>query len=165
MQRRYFLRHCLVESSQYFVSQIVSISSVFIRHVKGFAFLSPYTPFSFLQCAQIRFSLSHFIKILALNSPSSVVHVIQIHGISDKNHSVLYGMSALPALQVVVTAISCGFYRCELTPLPCVSALPNVMEAVSLDKEEGKGYDNEDDILSERTILCVASAAPRLLNS
>lgn len=42
-----------------------------------------------------------------------VVHAIRIHGIYDKNRSVLYGMSALLALQVVVTAICCGFYRCE----------------------------------------------------
>jgi len=42
-----------------------------------------------------------------------VVHVIRIHGIYDKNRPVLYGMSALLALQVVVTAICCGFYRCE----------------------------------------------------
>ncbi|KAF8270840.1 hypothetical protein EI94DRAFT_1784594 [Lactarius quietus] len=41
----------------------------------------------------------------------SVVHVIRIHGIYDKNRSVLYGMSALLALQIVVTAVSSAFYR------------------------------------------------------
>jgi hypothetical protein len=47
---------------------------------------------------------------------SSVVHVIRIHGIYDKNRSVMYGMSALLALQVVVTGICCAFYRCEFYP-------------------------------------------------
>lgn len=41
----------------------------------------------------------------------SVVHVIRIHGIYDKNRPVLHGMSALLALQVVVTAVSSAFYR------------------------------------------------------
>ncbi|KAH9179295.1 hypothetical protein EDB89DRAFT_1926428 [Lactarius sanguifluus] len=44
-------------------------------------------------------------------SSSVMVHVIRIHGIYDKNRSVLYGMTALLALQVVVTAISSAFYR------------------------------------------------------
>jgi hypothetical protein len=42
-----------------------------------------------------------------------VVHTVRIHGIYDKKRPVLYGMSTLLALQVVVTAICCGFYRCE----------------------------------------------------
>jgi hypothetical protein len=45
-----------------------------------------------------------------------VVHTIRIHGIYDKNRSVLYGMCALLALQVVITGICCAFYRCELYP-------------------------------------------------
>jgi len=42
-----------------------------------------------------------------------VVHTVRIHGIYDKKRPVLYGMSALLALQIVVTAICCAFYRCE----------------------------------------------------
>lgn len=42
----------------------------------------------------------------------SAVHVIRIHAIYDMNRSVLLGMSALFAVQVVVTAVSCAFYRC-----------------------------------------------------
>ncbi|KAI0304367.1 hypothetical protein B0F90DRAFT_1243530 [Multifurca ochricompacta] len=41
----------------------------------------------------------------------SAVHTIRIHGIYDKNRSVLYGISAFLVLQVVVTAICCAFYR------------------------------------------------------
>lgn len=44
--------------------------------------------------------------------PPIAVHVIRIHAIHDKNRTILFGMSALFAIQVVVTAISCAFYRC-----------------------------------------------------
>lgn len=66
---------------------------------------------------------SYSIESLAINSLSLAVHAIRIHGIYDKNRSVLYGMSALLALQVVVTAISCAFYRCELISSFLVSVL------------------------------------------
>ena len=42
---------------------------------------------------------------------TSFVHVYRIHAIYDKNRSVLYGMGSLYAVQIVVTAICCGFYR------------------------------------------------------
>ena len=67
--------------------------------------------------------ISLFHKSLAINSHSPAVHVIRIHGIYDKNRSVLYGMSAFLALQVVVTAVSCAFYRCESTPSSLMSLL------------------------------------------
>jgi hypothetical protein len=95
--------------------QIVSVSSISVRHVKSFSCLSPYALLSFLRCAQVCFSFSCSVKSLVINSPSPAVHVIRIHGIYDKNRSVLYGMSALLALQIVVTAISCAFYRCKLS--------------------------------------------------
>lgn len=41
-----------------------------------------------------------------------MVHVIRIHAIYDKNRSILFGMSTLFAVQVVVTAVCCAFYRC-----------------------------------------------------
>ncbi|RXW24436.1 hypothetical protein EST38_g1402 [Candolleomyces aberdarensis] len=41
----------------------------------------------------------------------SVVHVIRIKAIYDNNRGILGVMSALFAVQVVVTAICCGFYR------------------------------------------------------
>jgi hypothetical protein len=41
----------------------------------------------------------------------SAVHVIRIHAIYDKSRNVLTLMSALFAVQIIVTAICCGFYR------------------------------------------------------
>lgn len=58
-----------------------------------------------------KFFLFEPICTAVLLAVCSAVHVIRIHGIYDKNRSVLYGMSALLALQIVVTAISCAFYR------------------------------------------------------
>ena len=43
----------------------------------------------------------------------SLIHVIRLHAIYEKNRNVLFGMGGLLALQVVVTAICCGFFRCE----------------------------------------------------
>jgi hypothetical protein len=54
---------------------------------------------------------------LILASP--VVHTIRIHGIYDKDRSVLFGMGTLLALQVTVTAISCAFFRCECYLITC----------------------------------------------
>ncbi|KAH9950543.1 hypothetical protein B0H21DRAFT_686444 [Amylocystis lapponica] len=45
----------------------------------------------------------------------SAVHVIRIHAIYERSRTVLFGMGGLLALQIIVTAISCGFYR--VTPL------------------------------------------------
>ena len=42
-----------------------------------------------------------------------VVHVIRIHAIYEKSRAVLAGLGGLFAVQVVVMAICCGFYRCE----------------------------------------------------
>jgi hypothetical protein len=47
----------------------------------------------------------------------SAVHTIRIHGIYEKNRSVLFGMSGLLALQIVTTAVCCAFYRCECRSL------------------------------------------------
>ncbi|TFY81951.1 hypothetical protein EWM64_g2071, partial [Hericium alpestre] len=47
----------------------------------------------------------------------SVVHAIRIHAIYDRNRTLLTGMSALVALQIVVTAVCCAFYR----PVPLLS--------------------------------------------
>ncbi|CAL1713300.1 unnamed protein product [Somion occarium] len=41
----------------------------------------------------------------------SMVHVIRIHAIYDKSRTILVGMGSLLAIQVVVTAVCCGFYR------------------------------------------------------
>ena len=43
----------------------------------------------------------------------SVVHVIRVHAIYDKSRPILGGLSGLFALQVIVMAVCCGFYRCE----------------------------------------------------
>jgi hypothetical protein len=48
-----------------------------------------------------------------LLAAASAVHVIRINAIYDKNKGILGVMSLLFAIQVVVTAICCGFYRCE----------------------------------------------------
>jgi len=45
-----------------------------------------------------------------LLAAASAVHVIRIHAIYEKNRAVLMGLGSLFALQVVVTAICCGFY-------------------------------------------------------
>jgi len=58
-----------------------------------------------------RFFLFEPICTAVLLAACSVTHTIRIHGIYDKNRPVLYGMSSLLALQLVVTAICCGFYR------------------------------------------------------
>ncbi|KAI0349479.1 hypothetical protein OH77DRAFT_1465350 [Trametes cingulata] len=62
-----------------------------------------------------RFYLFEPICTAILLAACSLVHVIRIHAIYDKSRSVLAGMGGLLALQVVVTAICCGFYR--VTPL------------------------------------------------
>ncbi|KAJ4000391.1 hypothetical protein F5050DRAFT_533939 [Lentinula boryana] len=46
-----------------------------------------------------------------LLAATSAVHVIRTHAIYDKNRPVLIGMGCLYAVQIVVTAICCGFYR------------------------------------------------------
>jgi hypothetical protein len=50
---------------------------------------------------------------------SLAVHTIRIHGIYNKDRSVLFGMGGLLALQVTVTAICCGFFRCGSYPIMC----------------------------------------------
>jgi len=41
----------------------------------------------------------------------SAIHVIRIHAIYERSRAVLMGMGSLFAVQVVVTAVCCGFYR------------------------------------------------------
>jgi hypothetical protein len=43
----------------------------------------------------------------------TAIHVIRIHAIYDKNRAILGVMSALYAVQIVVTAVSSAFYRCS----------------------------------------------------
>ncbi|KAJ7780611.1 hypothetical protein DFH07DRAFT_436394 [Mycena maculata] len=45
------------------------------------------------------------------NNTSVAVHVIRIHAIYDRKPAVLVGMGGLFAVQVVVTAVCCAFYR------------------------------------------------------
>lgn len=58
-----------------------------------------------------RFYLFEPICTAILLAAASAVHVIRIHAIYEKNRTVLLGMGALLALQIVTTAIACGFYR------------------------------------------------------
>ncbi|KAG6836684.1 hypothetical protein H0H93_004974 [Arthromyces matolae] len=67
------------------------------------------TKWSQSQCQ--KFYLFEPICTAFLLAAASVAHVIRINAIYDKNRSVLFGMGALLAIQVVVTAICCGFYR------------------------------------------------------
>jgi len=88
-----------------------------------FHFLRIFMPVEFVVVAVAFFdtkfsasSCSHFflfepICTAILLAAVSAVHVIRIHAIYDKNRSVLYSMSTLYAVQIVVTAICCGFYR------------------------------------------------------
>lgn len=54
---------------------------------------------------------------------TSFVHVYRIHAIYDKDRTVLYGMGSLYAVQIVVTAICCGFYRGMRHPNTLVAVL------------------------------------------
>ncbi|KAH6912923.1 hypothetical protein BKA70DRAFT_1265485 [Coprinopsis sp. MPI-PUGE-AT-0042] len=58
-----------------------------------------------------KFFLFEPICTAILLAAASAVHVIRINAIYDDDKRVLGGMSALFAVQVVVTAICCGFYR------------------------------------------------------
>ncbi|KIY71555.1 hypothetical protein CYLTODRAFT_369191 [Cylindrobasidium torrendii FP15055 ss-10] len=58
-----------------------------------------------------KFFLFEPICTAVLLAAASAVHVIRVHAIYDKNRSVLLGMGALFAAQVVVTGVCCGFYR------------------------------------------------------
>jgi hypothetical protein len=60
-----------------------------------------------------KFFLFEPIATAILLAGASSVHVIRIKAIYEHNRGILGVMSVLFALQVVVTAICCGFYRCE----------------------------------------------------
>ncbi|KAI0657378.1 hypothetical protein C8Q70DRAFT_919863 [Cubamyces menziesii] len=79
--------------------------------IVGVAFFD--TKWSQAQCSH--FFLFEPICTAILLAACSLVHVIRIHAIYEKSRNVLYSMGGLLALQVVVTAICCGFYRS--TPL------------------------------------------------
>ncbi|KAL0961026.1 hypothetical protein HGRIS_006017 [Hohenbuehelia grisea] len=57
-----------------------------------------------------KFFLFEPICTAILLAATSLVHVVRIHAIYEKNRPILYSMGALLAVQVVVTAICCGFY-------------------------------------------------------
>ncbi|TFK74783.1 hypothetical protein BDN72DRAFT_955454 [Pluteus cervinus] len=57
-----------------------------------------------------KFYLFEPICTAILLAATSAIHVIRIHAIYDKDRVVLFTMGALFAVQVVVTAICCGFY-------------------------------------------------------
>jgi hypothetical protein len=63
------------------------------------------------QAACQKFFLFEPICTAILLAAASAVHVIRIHAIYDKNRLILLGMCSLFAVQVVVTAICCAFYR------------------------------------------------------
>ncbi|KAK7056746.1 hypothetical protein VNI00_002463 [Paramarasmius palmivorus] len=58
-----------------------------------------------------KFFLFEPICTAILLAAASVVHVIRVHAIYERSRGVLMGMGSLFAVQVVVTAICCGFYR------------------------------------------------------
>ncbi|KAJ7644093.1 hypothetical protein FB45DRAFT_783874 [Roridomyces roridus] len=58
-----------------------------------------------------KFYLFEPICTAILLAAASAVHVVRIHAIYDRNRTVLMGMGSLFAIQVVVTAVCCGFYR------------------------------------------------------
>ncbi|KAI0712219.1 hypothetical protein C8Q76DRAFT_733847 [Earliella scabrosa] len=79
--------------------------------IVGVAFFD--TKWSQDQCSH--FFLFEPICTAILLAACSLVHVIRIHAIYEKNRNILYSMGGLLGLQVVVTAICCGFFRS--TPL------------------------------------------------
>ncbi|KDR82758.1 hypothetical protein GALMADRAFT_238272 [Galerina marginata CBS 339.88] len=58
-----------------------------------------------------KFFLFEPICTAILLAAASAVHVIRIHAIWDKSRAVLAAMTALFGVQIVVTAVSIGFYR------------------------------------------------------
>ncbi|KAI0732003.1 hypothetical protein C8Q72DRAFT_874513 [Fomitopsis betulina] len=97
----------LLKLIYYFLRLYVPIEFTIV----GIAFFD--TTFSLERCS--KFYLFEPICTAILLAITSFVHVYRIHAIYDKDRSILYGMGSLFALQVVVTAICCGFYR--VTPL------------------------------------------------
>ncbi|KDQ62395.1 hypothetical protein JAAARDRAFT_30299 [Jaapia argillacea MUCL 33604] len=75
--------------------------------IVGVAFFD--TKWSQSQCE--KFYLFEPICTAILLAVCSAVHVIRIHGIYEKSRPILFGMGGILALQVVITAICCGFYR------------------------------------------------------
>jgi hypothetical protein len=63
------------------------------------------------QAACQKFYLFEPICTAILLAATSAIHVIRIHAIYDKNRTILGVMSALYAVQIVVTAVSSAFYR------------------------------------------------------
>jgi hypothetical protein len=63
------------------------------------------------QSACQKFYLFEPICTAILLAVTSAVHVIRIHAIFDKNRNILFAMSTVFAVQVVVMAICCAFYR------------------------------------------------------
>jgi hypothetical protein len=58
-----------------------------------------------------KFYLFEPICTAVLLAATSAVHVIRIHAIYEKNRTVLLGLGALFALQIVVTGVCCAFYH------------------------------------------------------
>ncbi len=96
------------------------------RPVKNSIFLNPSVPLYSLLQLLVRPCLFYVNRCQI----SSVVHVIRIHAIYDKNRAILFALGTLYGAQIVVTAICCAFYRCALpssvtsTTLTCLSAVP-----------------------------------------
>lgn len=42
-----------------------------------------------------------------------VAHTIRITAIYERNREIMTGLSALLTIQIVITAVACGFYRCK----------------------------------------------------
>ncbi|KAG7443061.1 uncharacterized protein BT62DRAFT_996214 [Guyanagaster necrorhizus] len=75
--------------------------------IVGVAFFD--TNFSTSSCE--KFYLFEPICTAILLAAASAVHVLRIQAIYEKSRAVLFGMGALFAMQVIVTAVCCGFYR------------------------------------------------------
>ncbi|KAF8349350.1 hypothetical protein F5887DRAFT_878651 [Amanita rubescens] len=58
-----------------------------------------------------KFYLFEPICTAVLLAATSIVHVIRIHAIYDKNRAILFALGTLYGAQIVVTAICCAFYR------------------------------------------------------
>ncbi|KAK0188015.1 hypothetical protein F5146DRAFT_1061616 [Armillaria mellea] len=75
-----------------------------------FHFMRLFMPIEFTIACN-KFYLFEPICTAILLAAASAVHVLRIHAIYEKSRTVLFGMGALFAMQVVVTAVCCGFYR------------------------------------------------------
>lgn len=99
---------------------------------------SSLNPFAQRYCLRLPPVSTLHAGITCRSFPLSAIHVIRVHAIYEKSRPVLLGLSSLFAVQIVVTAICCGFYRCTSFPSRYCALVSNWrIPAVPLDVGQG----------------------------